>query len=186
MIFYLHKYIMSLVDFVHRGSKPSNPNKGTFYWVEENDKTEIWFASTNDEEGLILLNNKLDDGIISRISDAEGNIDNIRNILNEIDLSPYLTNDDLTGYVKTEDIENFITSDDLDYLASKSDLDGYVKKDDVVDYLTSSDLDGYVKVEDIPDVSEFVTKEDIQDIISDSDYDIILEKVNERLTWKII
>lgn len=128
---------MILVDFIHRSSKPINPNKGTFYWVEYDDKTEIWFASSNDVDGLILLNNQLD---IERIQETLRGVK--EEIIREIDLSPYLT---------------------------------------------SGDLEGYAKIDDIPDVSNFVTRDELDDIeLTDSDYNMIIEKVSEKLTWKVI
>lgn len=151
---------MSLVDFVHRGSKPTSPNRGTFYWVE-GDETKIYFASSDDEDGLILLNDKLDEDTINKITKAENDIIDIQQtlitikdeILNDIDLSPYLTD---------------------------SDLDDYAKKSEI------PDVSNFATKGEIPDVSDFITKDEIPEIIMDSDYDIIIEKVNEKLTWKVI
>ena len=44
------------VDFVHRKSKPETPTAGFFYWVEGSTGSQIWFAPSNDQSELILLN----------------------------------------------------------------------------------------------------------------------------------
>ncbi len=137
---------MSLVDFVHRGSKPTSPNRGTFYWVE-GDETKIYFASSDDEDGLILLNDKLDEGIINKITNAENDIKDIQQTL--ITIKDEILND-------------------------------YAKKSEI------PDVSNFATKGEIPDVSDFITKDEIPEIIMDSDYDIIIEKVNEKLTWKVI
>lgn len=49
---------MSLVNFVHRSSKPTNPVAGTFYWVDENAGHKIYFAPDDNAEHLLLLNDE--------------------------------------------------------------------------------------------------------------------------------
>ena len=99
------------VKFKHRSNKPTNPEKGSFYWVDNGSETEIWFSSTSSVEGLILLNDKLDEsdleGLISRITELEGKVETI-----EIDLSQY---------VKIEDIDELteLTDSDYDNIAEK-------------------------------------------------------------------
>ena len=78
---------MSLVQFRYRKSKPTDPVKGSFYWVELEDKIQIWFSPDGTEENLILLSNEVDESIVSRIAEAEGNIEAIQEILDTIDLS---------------------------------------------------------------------------------------------------
>ena len=46
------------VDFVHRTSKPETPTAGIFYWVEDSTGSQIWFAPSDDQSELILLNGK--------------------------------------------------------------------------------------------------------------------------------
>ena len=72
---------MSLVQFRHRTSKPTDPVKGSFYWVELEDKVEIWFSPDGIEENLILLSNNVDESILSRIEAAEGSIEEIQEII---------------------------------------------------------------------------------------------------------
>lgn len=45
-----------IVDFVHRTSKPETPTAGIFYWVEDSTGSQIWFAPSDDQSELILLN----------------------------------------------------------------------------------------------------------------------------------
>ena len=146
---------MSLVQFRHRTSKPTDPVKGSFYWVELEDKVEIWFSPDGIADNLVLLSNDVDESILSRISTAEDEITAIKEIIAGIDLSQY---------VKAEDIQGLI------------DLSDYAKKEDVPGLI---DLSDYAKKEDIPDEIE----------LTDSDYDIIAEKVNEKivppLRWEI-
>lgn len=75
----------------------------------------------------------------------------------------YVTSDDLSGYVKAEELENYVPKSELDDLASKSDLEGYVKKEDAVDYLTSSDIADYAKLADIPAEGAFPADSDVED-----------------------
>lgn len=78
---------MSLVQFKYRRSKPVNPVKGSFYWVDLGNKAQIWFSPDGIADNLILLSNEVDDSIVSRIEAAEGNIEEIQRILDTIDLS---------------------------------------------------------------------------------------------------
>lgn len=129
---------MSLVSFRYRNSKPTNPTPGYFYWVDFQDGNhQIWFAPDEQSRHLILLNNEswverinnlvsrltTDEG---RISDNESDIAEIQTrlseikdeILGEIDLTPYLTEDDLTDYAKKSDIHE-LTESDYDIIAEK-------------------------------------------------------------------
>lgn len=106
---------MSLVQFRYRKSIPTNPVKGSFYWVELEDKIQIWFSPDGIAENLILLSNEVDESIISRIAAAEGNIDAINDILGGIDLSEYVKFGDLSEYAKIEDIPDFVELTDSDY-----------------------------------------------------------------------
>ena len=202
---------MSLVDFRYRRSKPDSPEPGYFYWIDNQDGNhQLWFAVTENQDEMLLLNEDLTErfeGLVSRVVDIESGIDSvnsalveIRNlleetkdeILNDIDSRGYLTNSDLDGYVKIEVLEDYIPKSELDELAKKSDLEGYVKTEDALDYLTSSDLDDYLKVSELPvNVSAFIndagyaTLDDIKEIeLTDSDYDIIAEKVKEDIDIK--
>ena len=137
---------MNFVGFIHRHNKPVTPVPGAFYWVDVvNDEPQMWFAPTDNQDDMILLNNKEIGGerfaeLVSRVEAAEGSIEEIQErisnlkdeILGELDLSSYLED-----YVTKEELEDFH-----------------------------------------PDVE-----------LTDSDYDRIAEKVNEKtfkLTWKAI
>lgn len=50
---------MTYLDFIHRKTKPTEPKKGVFYWVEDETKTEIWFSPSDKVDDLILLNEEL-------------------------------------------------------------------------------------------------------------------------------
>ena len=81
------------VDFVHRTEIDSLKDSfkvGTFYWIDKQDGSELWFGSSN---GLIRLDN--DKKIVSRIQDLEGDVKNIQEILGGIDLNDFLTSSDL-------------------------------------------------------------------------------------------
>lgn len=58
------------VDFVHRKSKPETPTAGIFYWVEDSTGSQIWFAPSDDQSELILLNgnfSELKNEILSQV-----------------------------------------------------------------------------------------------------------------------
>lgn len=79
---------MSLVIFKHGQTLPNNPDKGTFYWIENNGKSELWFASADTEDGLIRLDNYFTDEdieeLVTRLEGAESDIESIQEILDEI------------------------------------------------------------------------------------------------------
>ena len=81
------------VDFVHRTEIDSLKDSfkvGTFYWIDKQDGSELWFGSSN---GLIRIDN--DKKIVSRLQDLEGDVKNIQEILGGIDLNDFLTSSDL-------------------------------------------------------------------------------------------
>lgn len=81
------------VDFVHRAEIDSLKDSfkvGTFYWIDKQDGSELWFGSS---KGLIRLDN--DKKIISRLQSLEGDVKNIQEILGGIDLNDFLTSSDL-------------------------------------------------------------------------------------------
>ena len=87
------------VDFVHRAEIDSLKDSfkvGTFYWIDKQDGSELWFGSSN---GLIRLDNHFDkselDEIVSRLQGLEGDIKDIQEILGGIDLNDFLTSSDL-------------------------------------------------------------------------------------------
>ncbi len=82
-----------IVDFVHRTEIDSLKDSfkvGTFYWIDKQDDSELWFGSS---KGLIRLDN--DKKIISRLQSLEGDVKNIQEILGGIDLNDFLTSSDL-------------------------------------------------------------------------------------------
>ena len=88
-----------IVDFVHRTEIDSLKDSfkvGTFYWIDKQDGSELWFGSSN---GLIRLDNHFDkselDEIVSRLKGLEGDVKNIQEILGGIDLNDFLTSSDL-------------------------------------------------------------------------------------------
>lgn len=106
---------MSLnVGFKHRSTKPENGYilKGYFYWVDNEGDPQLWFASTNDENGLILLNEKINaediaelGSLISRVGTVETNIESIQSQLEDIleqlqDFTPELDYDIISEKVK--------------------------------------------------------------------------------------
>ena len=86
----------SELSFIHRSTFPENFNVGTFYWIDKQDGSELWFGSSN---GLIRLDNHFDkselDEIVSRLKGLEGDVKNIQEILGGIDLNDFLTSSDL-------------------------------------------------------------------------------------------
>ena len=72
------------VDFVHRTSRPETPTAGIFYWVEDSTGSQIWFAPSNDQSELILLNGYEGfDGLIERLDKLEGKVDNLPDDMSE-------------------------------------------------------------------------------------------------------
>ena len=72
------------VDFVHRKSKPEKPTAGFFYWVEDSTGSQIWFAPSDDQSELILLNGYEGfDGLIERLDKLEGEVDNLPDDISE-------------------------------------------------------------------------------------------------------
>jgi hypothetical protein len=126
------------VKFKYRSQYPLVVEAGYFYWVDEQED-KIYFAPTNDPQEMVLLSNILGEDqisqLISRLSGAESEVENIKDILEEISekLQQYLTDSDLDDYVKKEDLQSKV----------EEILDGYVP--DIGD----SDLDIIVeRVED--------------------------------------
>ena len=77
---------MITVDFVHRKSRPKNPNKGTFYWIDKQGSIglQILFAPSDDPSELILLNGYEGfDGLIERLDKLEGKVDNLPDDMSE-------------------------------------------------------------------------------------------------------
>ena len=164
---------MDSVAFRYRHSKPTEPIKGYFYWVDlQENGHQIWFAPSSSPDDLILLNDKsIDESaiteLIERVADTE-----IQEKLNEFRTEILEQISDLMGsdldYARPEDIPTKVSELEND--------EGYLTDADLEakGYLTDSDLDDY-----IPDVE-----------ISDSDWgtidEMITEKVNEKtfdLTW---
>ena len=106
---------MSLVQFRYRKSIPTDPVKGSFYWVDLEDKIQIWFSPDGISENLVLLSNEVDESIISRIAEAEGHIETINEILNGLNISEFIKLDDLAEYAKISDIPDLIELTDSDY-----------------------------------------------------------------------
>ena len=102
---------MEKVRFIHKYQYPSVVEKGCFYWVDEQED-KIYFAPTNDPQEMVLLSNILGEEqisqLISRLSGAESDVENIKDILAEIseNLQQYLTDSDLDDYVKKEDLQS--------------------------------------------------------------------------------
>lgn len=97
-----------LVEFRHRSSKPTQPAQGCFYWIDTEDKPQIWFAPTTDVDEMLLLTNediieRLEE-LESKVSNNEESIQSIQETLNEI-------KDEILGvvestYAKKTDIPN--------------------------------------------------------------------------------
>ena len=90
---------MTTVDFVHRAEIDSLKDSfkvGTFYWIDKQDGSELWFGSSN---GLIRLDNHFDKSelneIVLKLQSLEGDVKNIQEILGGIDLNDFLTSSDL-------------------------------------------------------------------------------------------
>ena len=87
------------VDFVHRTSKPEPPEKGTFYWVEDSTGSQIWFAPSNVQKELILLN---DVGFLTEkdIEDIRKGVEDVTDglsIVTELVGDPGIGGDEPTG-----------------------------------------------------------------------------------------
>ncbi len=99
------------VKFKYRSQYPLVVEPGYFYWVDEQED-KIYFSPTNDPQEMVLLSNILSEGqisqLISRLSGAESEVENIKDILAEIgeELKQYLTDSDLDDYVKKEDLQS--------------------------------------------------------------------------------
>lgn len=144
------------VKFKKLQGLPDSLVPGTFYWIGE----KVWFAT---EQGPVLLSNEVSGDLLERLTRIEKNIRDINDILGseEIDLSPYVTDTDLSD--RLEGIR--------DYIDSK--LEGLTGSD-FGDFITREELEEYLK-DYVPGIDD-----------SDLDYDEIAEKVKEKLTWQII
>ena len=90
---------MTTVDFVRKSEIDSLKDSfkvGTFYWIDKQDGSELWFGSSN---GLIRLDNHFDKSelneIVLKLQSLEGDVKNIQEILGGIDLNDFLTSSDL-------------------------------------------------------------------------------------------
>ena len=72
-----------IVDFVHRTSRPENPTAGIFYWVEDSTGSQIWFAPSDDQSELILLN---DVGFLTEkdIEDIRKGVEDVRKDVEDV------------------------------------------------------------------------------------------------------
>ena len=71
---------MSLVDFIHRHTMPAQPVAGYFYWIDgENDNPQIWFAPTENQDEMLLLNDdeKIQE-LLSIIMGLESDLDSVQ------------------------------------------------------------------------------------------------------------
>ena len=79
------------VTFKHRSSVPSSPVAGTFYWVGEDNDSQIWFAPDNNQSHLILLNGEFDENVVqelrTRISNVESGLEDLSNTVSGIETS---------------------------------------------------------------------------------------------------
>ena len=90
---------MKTVEFIHRTSKPENPKAGSFYWVEDSTGSKIWFAPSDDQSELILLN---DVGFLTEkdIEDIRKGVEDVTDglsIVTELVGDPGTEGDEATG-----------------------------------------------------------------------------------------
>ena len=106
--------------FIHRNIKPTGRvEPGYFYWIENEGEPEIYFSPGSNPDDMILLNEKIKaedlqelvelksrmESAESRIGEIESRMSTLKDeILGEIDLREYLTEDDLEGYAKKDEI----------------------------------------------------------------------------------
>ena len=154
---------MNSVSFIHRtNGLPPDPVLGSFYWIDDVDGNgpQIWFACGSTSDKMVCLNEKFNDNDLEeRLSEIETRLNGINERLDEIDLSPYITDEILNGRLESLKNELLERINEL----SGSDFGDFVTRDEVVDMLKDWS----------PDVE-----------IDDSDYEAIAEKV--KLTWQII
>ena len=156
---------MNLVSFRHRRELPVEPQDigpvvGTFYWIDNGGDTQLWFAYGNTWNDMILLNDKFDmSNLTSKISEIENSLAGIEERLDEIDLTPYITNTVLND--RLESLKEEILSE-----IGESDFDDFVRREELEQYLPRDEYHPYVVD------------------LGDSDYDEIAERV--KLTWQII
>lgn len=133
---------MTYLDFIHRKTKPTEPKKGVFYWVEDETKTEIWFSPSDKVDDLILLNEDLSkelEDIKARLDEGDSDVDQIEKEITEIrnGLDGYLKKDELKlKTVNGEKLEGTgditisatLSEDDINTIAEKVSMTGLVWK----------------------------------------------------------
>lgn len=97
-----------LVEFRHRSSKPTQPTRGFFYWVETQNKSQIWFAPTTNERDMLLLTNE---DIIERLEELESKVSTNEESIQSIQETLNGIKDEILGevestYAKKTDIPN--------------------------------------------------------------------------------
>jgi hypothetical protein len=97
-----------LVEFRHRSSKPTQVTRGFFYWIDTEDKQEIWFAPTTNVDDMLLLTNE---DIIERLEELESKVSNNEESIQSIQETLGGIKDEILGeiestYAKKTDIPN--------------------------------------------------------------------------------
>lgn len=103
----------------------------------------------------------------------------------EVDLTNYLTKDEVQKLVESEISEIVHPAPNLDGYAKKEDIpdvSGFIKAEEVdkkIAAIPAPDLTGYAKKADIPDVSKFITGEDLPSLDNYATKDFVSQKINE-------
>lgn len=84
---------------------------------------------------------------------------------------------DLSAYPTREEVQKLVDEEIAEIVHPKPNLDGYAKTEDLSDFVTEDDVDrkiaaipqpdlsDYAKREELPDVSKFITADDVQDML---------------------
>ena len=156
---------MNSVSFIHRtNGLPPRPVLGTFYWIDSinSEGPQIWFAYGTSPDKMVCLNEKFNGSSFEeRISEIETRLNGINERLDDIDLSPYITNDVLGERLESLKNELLERINEI----SGSDFGDFITRDEVEEMLRDWS----------PDVD-----------LGDSDWDRINEKITEKVNEKTL
>lgn len=136
--------IKNITDFIYRTSIPSNPNPGSFYWIEEKGKTKFYFADSSKK----LL--RLDSEVLDILWKDENFIFENKNGIVSVKFNYGSFEEPSNGIAKVEDVIAYINKFHEDFINEEDGIVTFTKggntyfaqikpyKNDAIPEITSS------------------------------------------------
>ncbi len=97
-------------------------------------------------------------------------------LLEDVDLTQFLSNEDMEKLLEGVDLKQFISDEEMEELLEGVDLKQFISDEDMEELLRGIDLKEFLSDEDIEallrrvDLKQFLTEEDIKELLGDTDY----------------